>query len=313
MQVDVVAGPDGTQLARYRQAATTTSRGTLVMVHATGFCAPMYAPLLDGFEDFDVLALDVRCHGGSSEPRPFALGWDRCAADVAAVLTASSPRQPMIGIGHSMGGALLLLHEQGHPGDFAGLWVFEPIVFPPDAADRTSETADADNPLAAGAERRRPGFESRAAARANFASKPPMQSFDPRALDAYVEHALRPAPSADPDTGPVELCCRPAVEADFYRMGPRHDAWARLGEVVAPVQVVTGAATGFSPALVAPLLVERLPHGVLETHDDCGHFAPFEQPTLMAESIHRWIAAHGIAPEGGAQRDDAAEAVTPPA
>ena len=119
-------------------------------------------------------------------------------------------RRP-IGVGHSMGGAALLLAEQARPGTFSLLWLFEPIVVPDD------QVPEGGNPLAAGAARRRPDFGSLEEAFANYAGKPPLDALDPACLAAYVEYGFEPL--GDGTAGAVTLLCRPEVEAATYEMG----------------------------------------------------------------------------------------------
>src|SRR5699024_2088701 len=139
--------------------------------HATGFNALVWTPLAQALDDVHVVAPDLRAHGGSATAPDTDLSWSRFTDDVVTTLDAFGWARPAadgarpVGIGHSMGGAALLMAEQRHPGTFAGLWLYEPIIFPPSVR---AMFGDRENPLAAGALRRRPVFASREEAAANY-------------------------------------------------------------------------------------------------------------------------------------------------
>lgn len=198
------------------------------------------------------------------------------ATDVVAAIDGLGwTGTPLVGIGHSMGAAALLLAEQDSPGLFSSVTLFEPIVFPAHLV-----TDPGENPLAAGARRRREHFESRAAARENYAAKPPMASFTAEALDGYVMGGL----TADGAGTGVRLCCSPEREAACYEMGTRHGAYERLADVRCPSIVMCGIDGGY-PATVAPLVADALPKGRLIQLGDMGHFGPFERPSRIAEMV----------------------------
>lgn len=250
----------------------------LLLAHATGFHGRVWAPVARRLADrARCVAPDLRGHGDSPVPSGHPFHWDRFADDVLAVVDDLDPDGPIAAAGHSKGGAALLLAELRRPGTFAALYCFEPIVFPPRPGPPPGEE---EHPLAAGALRRRQVFASRDEAVANYASKPPFSALHPDALRAYVDHGF-----ADQPDGTVRLKCRGEDEAQVYRMGGNHGAFARLGEVTCPVTVARGAAGEMSPAAVAGPIAEALPRGRLEVHDDLGHFGPLEDPDRIAERI----------------------------
>jgi pimeloyl-ACP methyl ester carboxylesterase len=149
--------------------------------------------------------------------------------------------------------------------------------------------AAAESPLARGARRRKAWFPDTATARANYASKPPLNGFRADALDAYVEHGFRPATSPDGVEGAegvegVELKCAPEVEASIFEMGGGHGGFARLGEVACPVPVVASG-DGAPPAMAAGLVAEALPDGRLVTMPELTHFGPMEDPEAVASAL----------------------------
>ena len=271
-----VRSSDGTSLAAYDLGG----RGTdVVLVHATGLCAGVWGPIARRMQPARVVLVDVRGHGRSDEPAD-DMDWNGTAQDVLATIDRFGLDRP-VGVGHSMGGASLLLAEQARPATFAALWVYEPIVFPPAVASQRPG-----NPLADAARRRRDSFPSARDAFENFASKGPFDVVAPEALAAYVRHGFR----AD-DDGTVTLRCSPELEARTYEMGARHDGFAHLGRLGCPVTVARGRTDAPGPASIAPLIVDALGSGQVEEHPDLGHFGPLEDPAAMAAAIDQAVTA----------------------
>lgn len=271
----MVPTPDGISLAVHEHGGHGRP---VLLCHATGFHGAVWEPLAGALGDgFERWAIDFRAHGASVVPPGSDLRWTTIATDVLTAVDALGlPPGEVLGVGHSMGGACLLLAEQARPGTFAGLWLFEPIVPPPGMLGAPDGS---DNPLAAGALRRRPTFPSAAEALANFAAKPPFGALRADALHAYVRHGFVAG-----EDGQVHLACRPEDESAVYRGGAGHGAFERLGEVRCPV-VVLSSGDGGVPSLFAPAVADALPHGRLEHHEHLGHFGPLEAPVTLAASI----------------------------
>ena len=265
----------------------------VLFAHATGFCATVWRPVVRELEALGGIgscwAIDARGHGHSTRPSDGNFHWDGTATDVLAAIDAVEARSGTAsdgsaaagtprwrGVGHSMGGAALLLAEARRPATFGSLWLYEPIVFPPSEISNEGGAA-----LAAGAARRRSGFESAGAARANYASKPPMASFDPAALDGYLERGL----VTDEDGPGVRLSCRPEDESQTYLMGGRHSAWHDLADIACPTIIACGSTAVDGPAAFATGIAGRLHDGTLEEHVTLGHFGPMEAPAELAASI----------------------------
>jgi pimeloyl-ACP methyl ester carboxylesterase len=252
----------------------------LLMCHATGFHGRVWQPVADRMPDRHCIAPDLRGHGDTALPDGVAIDWQGFGDDVLAVVDALGLTD-VLAVGHSKGGAALLLAEQARPGTFAALYLYEPVVVPSAPGDLPPDLGGP-NALADGALRRRASFDSFDAAYENFAAKPPLGVFHPAALRAYVDHGFRPEAG-----GGVTLKCRPEVESQVYRGGASHGAFAHLGEVRCPVTVARGRSMPDvpDPARFADAVAEGLPHGRLEEHPDLGHFGPLEDPDAIATAI----------------------------
>lgn len=248
----------------------------VLLCHATGFHGRVWQPVADHLP-FHAYAPDLRGHGDSTVPPDLAIDWHGFGEDVLAVVDALGLTD-VIAAGHSKGGAALLLAEQARPGTFHALYLFEPIVFPTMGLTMPMNG----NPLAEGARRRRPDFDSFDTAYENYASKPPLNALDPAALRSYVDFGFTERPD-----GSVTLKCRPETEAATFEMGNAHGGFDRLDKVRCPVTVARGSTDGFGPASIAPAIVDALPNATLEDHPDLGHFGPLQAPETIARCIER--------------------------
>jgi pimeloyl-ACP methyl ester carboxylesterase len=255
----------------------TDPRAPVLLVHATGFHGYVWQPFASYLREHHAFAPDLRGHGDATTPLTGDFAWDGFADDVLAVVDALG-LAALDAVGHSKGGAALLLAETRQPGTFRSLYLYEPVVMPaPWASDAVGS-----NPLADGALRRRPVFDSRDAAYDHFAAKPPFSTLDPAALQAYVDHGFDDQPD-----GTVRLKCEPENESQVYRMAPRHNAFELLHEVLCPVTVARGGFADLGPAAVAQPVAEALPNGRLEVFEALGHFGPLEDPGAVADAAER--------------------------
>ncbi|MHB1718149.1 MAG: alpha/beta fold hydrolase [Acidimicrobiales bacterium] len=266
----------------------------LLLVHATGFCASVFTPLtrcLHGH--FHCYGLDLRGHGTSEHMTDQDFRWERFADDVLAAVDHLRLQRPLA-IGHSCGGASLLLAEEQRPGTFAGLACFEPVV-PTD--DEPVLPRREGNALHDGALRRRAEFPSREAAFENFASKPPFSSLHPEALWRYVLDGFEVIPTSEGGDGKaVRLRCRPEEEAEVYAHAFSHGAFTHLASVRCPVALACGADTdAFGPEYLERY-ASRLADCSISVLPGLGHFGPLEDPDAVAA----WVVAAFVPPVGAA-------------
>jgi pimeloyl-ACP methyl ester carboxylesterase len=270
-----VPSTGGQTIAVHDQGA---GRRPTLLCHATGLNAGVWEPLSAALGDgFDRWAVDFRAHGASPLADGATLEWTAMRDDVlAAVDELAPPPGTLLGVGHSMGGAALVLAEEARPGTFAGLWLFEPVIAPP---GMLTQGRGGSNPLADGAERRRASFPSFEAAFANYAGKPPFNTSRADALLSYVRHGFRTG-----EDGQVHLTCRPEHEAAVFRFSGGHRAFEDLATVNCPVVVARGI-DQFGVALFADQVGAALRVGRVEPHEHMGHFGPLEAPDRLAASI----------------------------
>jgi pimeloyl-ACP methyl ester carboxylesterase len=217
--------------------------------------------------------------------------------------------------GHSCGGAAALLAEESNPGLFRSIYCYEPVMWPD--VQPLEPTFD-NNPLSKHALARRETFPSRQAALDNFSSKPPMNSFDPEALAAYIDFGFgpvselrgqvgtgsreAPADSAASDvkvsnvktasiaeianSGAVGLRCRRQDEAEIYAFGFSHDAYMNLGKIRCPVTFAGGAKADVFDAKYLEMLATRASQASVEVLDSLDHFGPMQDPDAVAASIN---------------------------
>ncbi|GAC1533308.1 MAG: alpha/beta hydrolase [Acidimicrobiales bacterium] len=254
----------------------------ILFAHATGFHAHVWMPVIERLrDDFHCYSFDERGHGASPTPPNGDFDWHRFGDDARATSAAFGLEEPFV-VGHSAGGALLLLAEEDHPRSWSAMWTFEPVI--PEVLMPAPGHAEGVSPLSAGARKRRSRFDSHDSAYANFASKQPFGHFHPAALECYVRYGF--IETAD---GDVTLACRPEDEAATYDQAFSSRSWDRLGELGLPVHVACGGPGTQIPAHLLRRAVERVPRGSLEVLDGLGHFGPLEDPGRVAASIRTFF------------------------
>jgi pimeloyl-ACP methyl ester carboxylesterase len=281
-----VASTDGVRLAVHDLGRPPASDAPILLFsHATGFHARVWEPMASSLAaQFRCVGIDYRGHGLSELPVGVGLEWSGMADDAEAVLDSLASGAPLYGVGHSMGGAALALATARRPDAFRSLWLYEPVIMPP---DRWPTLPSGSNPMSEAARRRRDRFGSFDEAIANYASKPPLDQLREDALRAYVEGGFAPQPD-----GGVVLRCHPETEAAVFRHASSSGAWHVLDRLRLPVAIVAGRPDGVGPVEFAPDAAAALPQGTLQRRPHLGHFGPLEDPEGMAQDLANWVKEH---------------------
>lgn len=247
---------------------------TAAFAHATGFCGAVWRPVIDALgAEFKPVVWDFPNHGVA--PRlPLPVDWWSFGEWARDQLAGSDG--PILGVGHSMGGAALTMAEIVAPGTFAALALIEPMLFSP-------PYQRAENHLSRAVIKRRRSFASREEARDNFAGKPPFRSWHPAAFAGYLDGGL-----IETENGSVLLACTPEAEADVYEGATAHGAWAEMGAVTCPVLILSGSESDSHPPERVHAIAERFPRAGFEIISGANHFLPMENPDMVARRLTRF-------------------------
>ena len=269
-----VASTNGVKVEMYDMGGNGPN---MLLSHANGFHGRCWKPVADNLvKRFHCYSFDHRGHGDTKAPKDWKVNWAGYGADATAAAKAIAEPGGIIGVGHSMGGATLLIAAIKNPGLFRGLLLYEPIVKP----DDVRMPANRPNHLAEGAARRKKTFKSYEEAIANYSNKMPMTHFTPEALEAYVRGGFTQS-----DDGAVHLKCDPALEAENFRNPEIPNLWKKLPELDIPVWVLSGHPEPFQPSGFAEAIADRLPQGNHIEYSDLDHFGPFVDPSRVARII----------------------------
>ena len=155
---------------------------------------------------------------------------------------------------------------------------------PIDEVTEASET-DRVNTLVTATRRRRALFPSVDAARANYAAKPPLDAWDPAALDAYVRHGFHA--DVDGGRGPSQVRSR-SSRPGRSRPGPRRTRGSSCPRSRCRSSWCPGRVADDQPSRFAVDVAKAMPHGRFVERPELDHFGPMTHPRLIGELIAGW-------------------------
>lgn len=249
-----------------------------ILLHGTGLNAALWHPYAAAMAGrFHVYALDQRGHGDSTKDAG-DYRWQLFAEDFLAFIDALKIERPFC-VGHSMGGAVIVLAEGRRPGTVARAVLIDPIIIGPAHYDDRWKIVT-DDPMAARTLRRRAVWDSREAMMASYRARPPFDTWQEEQLRLYVEHGTEPAPE-----GKVRLKCTPEIEAHCYFGGHLSDPWPAVRVFRAPMMLIRGTGGDTFRVTRAEEIVAAIPGAVLVDIPGATHFLPMEQPDVVIRHI----------------------------
>ncbi|KAK4233047.1 peroxisomal membrane protein LPX1 [Achaetomium macrosporum] len=173
---------------------------TIIGAHANGFPKELYEPLWDdlhkraaksGIRIRSIWIADMWNQGQSGILNEKILGndpswWDH-SRDLMNLINQKQDEMPhpLVGIGHSMGGAQLTLLALSHPRLFRSLILLDPVITLSNSGVRPAIAST----------NRRDLWDSRASAASKFAQSKFYRAWDPRVFNLWITHGLRDLPT----------------------------------------------------------------------------------------------------------------------
>lgn len=278
---------NGIELACFEWGRAHRGDGsTLLLVHATGFHARCWDPVIRRLGARHVVAVDQRGHGRSDKIE--ITHWGALGEDLAGFVRALDLRD-LVGVGHSMGGHAMVDAAAAEPDRFRNLVLIDPVIASPDAYGGggwvISSLKGETHPTA----RRKRHFESPEAMIERFRDRPPYDVFVPEALDAYCRWGLLPAADGEG----FDLACPPEIEASVYMTSRTNGAvHESVGALEIPVLVVRArlppddrSVMDFSSSPTWPGLAGEFKNARDLHFSERTHFLPMEIPDEVAGLI----------------------------
>ena len=256
----------------------------LLLMHPNGFCAGMWDPLAQQLRgDYRPIAVDIRGHGASDPPRNAdGFAFAAAASDIRPVLVALGV-ESVVALGHSLGGACVILFDSLYPGVVERALLCEAIAFPTPPVGVAPPVGP--NRLADSSRRRRAVWPDRATVHASYSGRPPLDVLEDDVLAAYVQWGFHDLPD-----GTVELACAPEIEASFFEAagtgdGARH-AFDRLPALRGRARVVRGDRTDL-PAEIFDAQAHAIGAPLVSVRGD--HFFLQEDTTRAATLVREYL------------------------
>lgn len=247
--------------------------------HANGFGAGTYHYFLNALAPHPVKAVAQFGHNGYEvAPR-----WQPLAQELIDYIEQHH-QQPIIGIGHSLGGGVTLLAAQQRPDLFQKIILLDPPLFAPVKRSvmeflKIINQYDKQTP-AARTRVRRQFFESKQEAYDYFKNKKVFRHFHPECFNDYIKNGLMP----HPENG-YQLAFSREIEYQIFRQLP---IIRKKIDLPMPCHFVYSGHYNVLWKTDIRFLQSWLVGAHFHSFDG-GHLFPLEQPNAAAKMIKRLI------------------------
>lgn len=258
-----------------QRTALTGTHPRLHFAHANGFPGACYSKLFGLLSaEFAVEYLPASGH----DPRfPVTDGWPWLVEELIGSI-AGGGTEPVLGVGHSLGGFLTLMAAVHRPDLFRAVVLLDaPILsgFAGSALQLIKLVGLTDRVTLAGITRyRRRTWPNQEAALAHFRRKPRFRSFDPDCLLDYIRYGTVP------DDHGVRLAFDPAIEYLIYRTIP-HDIHAVVRRLKVPAGFIGGRRSDVLRRTGLAATRRHMPVMLI----DAGHLFPLQIPWEAADAV----------------------------
>ncbi len=266
----------------------------LHFLHANGYPPECYQPLLQLLEkQHQVFGMKLRPLWDDTKPEDLQ-DWHPLSDDLLRFLSnrasTTLSEEPVIGVGHSIGGIVTLRAAIREPKKFRAVVLLDPVLFIPSFIVgwnilRAIGLGDRVHPLIAGAKRRRRTFDNLDVVFRSFRSRSVFRYLSDKSLRIYIEGITRPK-----DDGTFELVYSPEWEARIYLTGLRDfDLWRALPKLKVPTLIIRGAETDTFMEKAGTLVKKKNPKIQVVTIQKATHILPLEHPQEVADIINNFL------------------------
>ncbi len=260
---------------------------SVVFAHANGFPVRSYSQFLGPLaERFQIFGWEARPLVPGSDPREIS-GWPCLAGDLEGIIEERFT-DPVIGVGHSLGGVLSLLASASNPYLFRALVLIDPVIL---SGIRSMiwgllKRWGRSNwlPLIVGTLRRRDVWPDRETVRRSWIGKAAFEGWTPEAFEAYLTTSIE----EDETATSVRLRYPKAWEARIFEISP-HDVWSEVAKLSIPVLVLRGQHSDTLTPGAARRIERVAPNAECRVVEGTGHMLPMQRPDEVARITTQWL------------------------
>lgn len=246
----------------------------ILIAHANGFSAGCYSFFIRKLsETHRVIALDFCGHGGSESTMEWK-DWFFFRDQILALIETENLKN-VVGIGHSLGGASLLLSSYKRPSYFRKIFAMDPVIL---NFTYVFLALTLGNPLAKGALKRRREFKDLTLVKKAYRKTPTFLNWSDEVFEDYLKSCFKK------EGEKWVLCCPPELEAKIFNSVSFLSLF-QYGKIKTETHITVPRKYEVCSPSAAKKIIKGNPNSSLQLWDDVSHFFPFERPEKTLERI----------------------------
>jgi pimeloyl-ACP methyl ester carboxylesterase len=261
----------------------------LHFLHANGYPPDCYMPLFELLKtQYHLFGMKLRPLWDDAKIEDIT-NWNPFSDDLLRFLTTDG-LDPVIGVGHSIGGIVTLRAALRDPSKFRALILLDPVLFVPSFLVkwnlvRALGLGNKLHPKIKGALKRRRTFDDLEMVFTGYRTREVFKHLSDECLRAYIAGITKPK-----EGGGFELAYSPEWESHIYLTGLRDfDLWRELPKLQVPTLILRGAETDTFLEEAANLVKEKNPKILIKTLEQSTHLLPLEHPQKVYYFIRAFL------------------------